>query len=166
MTVRGKGVLNTYFLKLTSGSKRSAMSTTESGASAETEFGTSSNDKNKRLVDWNVEVLSGLLKKIVARRRSTGKEPGDLRASTMRACENSIMVLEEVQEIIALPPFDGSTIITQVDPDSIQLEKEVINELSILVTKVAAMYRQNPFHNFGTISLIRFAFKYCITQRT
>ena len=156
VSVRGKGVLKTYFLEVISGSRSSVQSNTEeSGNSLGVDLGPSANDKTNRLVDWNVEILSGLLKKIVARRQATGKYTQALRKSTTNPSLGSTMVLDEVQEIIALPAFNGSAIRKQVDPDSIQLDKEVVDELFTFVAKVAALYRydfcwqQRPNHSFG-----------------
>jgi len=147
ISVRGKGIMQTYFLKVISGSKAS-------GETADTEdtptrLGSECKAKEDRLVNWNVEVLSGLLRKILARRAATGKSctlskhlAGDLKTP------NGMTVLDEVAEIISLPAFDGTAIRKQVDPDSITLKPKVVEELLALVAEFASMYRKNPFHSF------------------
>jgi hypothetical protein len=56
------------------------------------------------------------------------------------------MVLDEVVEIIELPEYPSSR--TNEDSSSIALDPFVIKELHDYVSTIAAMYRDNPFHNF------------------
>jgi hypothetical protein len=126
--------------------------------------------KTARLVRWNAEVLSRLLKQIGARRNAVnalGRNeveedqtsvdggtddtkpttvPSD--ADTSEDCSESSgdhagqrTVLEEVEESIHLPPFDAETARNQEDPFNIQLDAEVKDQLLAYVTEVASMYR-------------------------
>jgi hypothetical protein len=63
-------------------------------------------------------------------------------------------VLNEVQEVIALPNFIGEP---SRDPSTIQLRDEVVNQLRGFVATVAALYRDNPFHNFEHASHVAMA---------
>jgi hypothetical protein len=102
--------------------------------------------KGQRLVDWQVESLTGLLKKIVAYRNSDKKK----RQGRFSLCfEKGETVLDEVQEIIELPAFDPKkSIITSEILASVQLSQNVIMQLRAFVEEVASLYHENPFHNF------------------
>jgi hypothetical protein len=104
----------------------------------------------KRLVDWNVDVLKRLLKQIVAKRKALGKEHMDPNHPMMMKTEVNIgcdtYVLDEVTEIIRLP---GYTHVKQMeDPNKIELPAEVGEQLRLYVSSIAAMHRDNAFHNF------------------
>jgi class 3 adenylate cyclase len=105
----------------------------------------------KRLVDWNVDVLKRLLKQVVAQRNSSGNETFDLNDPVMVQNEVNIgsqtYVLDEVEEIIRLPGYKTHEKIFQ-DPTEIELTKEVEDQLRLYVASIAAMHRDNPFHNF------------------
>jgi class 3 adenylate cyclase len=112
-------------------------------------------NKHQRLVDYNVDLLCGHLRQLVARRMviaaagrrdSEGLGPPELEAH--RDSNKRSMVLEEVTETIKLPKFDPRAFKDHVDPDSVVLEPAVISQLKRYVTIVGAMYRNNPFHNF------------------
>jgi class 3 adenylate cyclase len=130
-----------------------------------------SSDTKTRLIDWNVEVLLGLLKRVVAGRKSTqGNKTSscsleeESREQEMGATETTgtagTTALDEVKEIITLPTFDFELATEQVDPDSIELDGGVEQQLRAYITTVASMYRNNPFHNFEhachvTMSIIK-----------
>jgi hypothetical protein len=104
----------------------------------------------KRLVDWNVDVLRRLLKQIVAKRNAEAKEKFDLNHPVMMKHEMNIgcdtYVLSEVAEIIRLPGY--SNVKVDEDPTKLVLPSEVDDQLRLYVASIAAMYRDNPFHNF------------------
>lgn len=52
--------------------------------------------------------------------------------------------LEEVREIIELPEFDATAAKNKVDPESVEIPKNVVQELHGLVSGIASMYRNNP----------------------
>jgi class 3 adenylate cyclase len=130
-----------------------------------------SSDTKTRLIDWNVEVLLGLLKRVVARRKSTQgnatsspsqeEESGEQDIGAREAMETAgTTALDEVREIITLPNFDFELATEQVDPESIELDEGVEQQLRAYITTVASMYRNNPFHNFEhachvTMSIIK-----------
>lgn len=149
--------------------------------SKKAEVEAASSKKTTRLVRWNAEVLSRLLKQIVARRnavkalsRTDPTTPGSNAnnggtmakdhggdgstdetkpddSSQMDSSEDNsdgefgseikTTVLEEVQEIIHLPTFDAQAARNQDDPQNIQLEEAVKDQLLAYVTEVASMYR-------------------------
>ena len=106
----------------------------------------------KRLVDWNVDVLKRLLKQIVAKRNASSNEQFELNSHTMMMLEVDIgsdtYVLDEVKEIITLPQFDAKNHKLQENPNKIELPKVVEDQLRLYVSSIAAMHRDNPFHNF------------------
>lgn len=104
-------------------------------------------DKIQRLVDWNVDLLYGHLKAIVANRIAAGNPP-----QCVKGLEHNIRkdmtVLDEVTEIITLPQFNPNAVASRIDPSVVELEPEVVVQLRDYVTVIASMYRPNPFHNF------------------
>jgi hypothetical protein len=106
--------------------------------------------KVKRLVDWNVDVLKRLLKQIVAKRNTEAKEIFDMNHPLMMKHEMNIgsdtYVLNEVSEIICLPGY--SNIKIEEDPNKMILPDGVEQQLRLYVSSIAAMHRDNPFHNF------------------
>lgn len=103
---------------------------------------------NKRLIRWNVELLSQLLRQVMARAASTQSNSNRrLRGSPRKRLATQGTMLDEVKDVLALPKFDPKN--NSVDPDSIKLPQQVTSQLTSFVTEVACMYKQNPFHNFG-----------------
>ena len=148
MHVKGKGIVETYWLQIVVASKTSTTSSSdvldELGITERTKLRMISlnDEKMERLVAWNVEVLSSLLKKIVARRKAgTIKRHRRLSVVTANPTERAEMVLDEVKETISLPSFNGTVARKQVDPNSIILEPKVMEQLDSLVSEIAAKYR-------------------------
>ena len=107
-------------------------------------------DKTYRLVQWNVEVLSSLLKKIVHQRQAGGgvSTAPQEESMTWRAKEGETP-LDEVVEIIALPTFDKDRqSLKYYSADDVELGETVENQLREYCIAIAEMYRNNPFHNF------------------
>ena len=95
--------------------------------------------------------MAKLLKEVVARREAAGVQAES--ASRMEELEQEKMyrdttVLEEVIDIITLPQFDPSVAHRQKSADSIELDEKVMMQLRDFVQTIAAMYNENPFHNF------------------
>lgn len=106
--------------------------------------------KTARLIEWNVDVLLRLIKQIVARRKSLGLPAfgtTDVEANVQFADEDQTTI-DEVAEIITLPEFNVKAATKQEDPDSIQLPRQVIDQLYDYVSNIATIYNDNPFHNF------------------
>lgn len=107
-----------------------------------------------RLIDWNSEILSKLLKKIVAARKIRCSddfcEDVDLKGYSQRKH------LEEVREIIPLLAEEDRAKenwmdvekLTNIDIQSIKLPPQAERQLKEYVTTIACMYRSNAFHNF------------------
>jgi hypothetical protein len=111
------------------------------------------NEKTNRLAHWNVDVLSRLLKQMMAQRVAAGAA---MRAPDMRFEATMLRLrltqptnsLDEVVDVIALPQFNARAAQKHVDASTIDLDDNVESELRDYVTTIAAMYRNNPFHNF------------------
>jgi len=104
--------------------------------------------KMQRLVDWNVDQLSRLLRAVVARRNALKKLSNPKNSLYEQNNKRTGTVLEEVKEVITLPNFDANTFKSVEDPDSIELPNEAMTQLHDYVTKICMMYRHVPFHNF------------------
>ena len=125
----------------------------------------SSEEKQRRLVVWNVQMLSKLLKKIVAMREEKDelkRTPSTMFAGLLNSFQppseepvylpdvtEGKTVLDEVQEIITLPTEPAKY---KQDPDSVELPEDVVEQLTSYVTEIAKMYRDNPFHSFDHAS--------------
>lgn len=155
VVAKGKGELQTYWLaqhpyhssEVGSSDDADATQRSEAELDASTPFVTAS-AKSSRLIDWNVDVLLRLLKQIVARRNALLAIDPNRKADADESqfFKASHRVLDEVQEVVALPIFDAREAI--MEADSIVLDQIVVDQLYDYVSNIAAMYRENPFHNF------------------
>jgi len=109
-------------------------------------------EKHLRLVAWNTEIISKVLKEVIAHREASSiwpDPPAAIQVLEKQQLQRDLIVLEEVQDVIVLPKFD---------PEAAQREKEVASgttlndvvkdQLHNYIQTVAAMYHANPFHNF------------------
>ena len=122
--------------------------------------------KTQRLVEWNVQVLSGLLQQIVAARsfdsQKSAKEKG---LSVLEAdIGTDGTVLEEFQPIIELKRFGIDDLAKRANPNSIDLGAEVKKELRDFLTEIAKMYRDNAFHNFEHASHVTASVRKLLTR--
>jgi Adenylate and Guanylate cyclase catalytic domain/3'5'-cyclic nucleotide phosphodiesterase len=155
---KGKGEMITYWLKpsrqfgdsviaLSSQNSCSGSVGTASQGATSASGVEASNVKVTRLIDWNVQVLEELLKRIVARREVC--QENDKTPPNEELFKHSMLsAIDEVREIINLPRFDERALQSQRDPERIQLPQAAIRQLYQFVQNIAAMYRDNPFHNF------------------
>lgn len=65
---------------------------------------------------------------------------------------NTVSALDEVKEIVELPKFKETR--AEEDPDSVVLSEEVLDQLYDYVCNIAALYRDNPFHNFEHVRFV------------
>jgi len=166
---KGKGEMQTYFLAIKDESRRSGNSEV---ISAETWNSTSAstNDeeipalkpagsnrssfvaaRNSRLIEWNVDILSKLLKQVVARREIRQKffdSVSKAKKHYVAKVAKGSRPIDEVVDVLSLPHFDEEAIKYQVDPESISLSNAALSQLNEFVARIAALYNANPFHNF------------------
>ena len=161
---KGKGELITFWLFDKHFNKRgstcSSTVTSDSNGSIGSIIHSSSmhvksliNDKRGRLLDWNVDLFAGLIRKIVARRRAqnhTWKSALKSKGKVVKiGDEISIsptaagMVLDEVVEIIELPAFDPEVVALQEDHFLINLGIPVMVELRDYICTISQKYKKN-----------------------
>jgi hypothetical protein len=100
-----------------------------------------------RLVDWNVEMLLSLLKKMVAQRSDAPKtKPKPKTVPSQRNIAGN--PLDEVKEVMQMPSFDIEAAIKMTADSNIELRPEVRSELRAYIKCISGYYEDNPFHNF------------------
>jgi class 3 adenylate cyclase len=161
ITAKGKGSLQTYWLKRINGKHCVGRDDRDGGSSTTTDPDEPKDkdlrdldesnllsEKTGRLIEWNTETLICLLKQIVARRSMSRRSSNsELRLSSLEK-NQSQHPLEEVQEIISLPEYDAVAVINQRNSQGIEMEDAVVDQIREYVTCIARMYRKNAFHNF------------------
>jgi hypothetical protein len=123
-------------------------------------------NKTLRLIDWNMDVLTRLMKRIIARRQSarhnkTSRRSCTLSPSSASSTDASLsplqwtgkgdtrQPLDEVVEIIHLPKLaESERHAEEEDITNIILDSDVVQLTRDYVMALAAMYHDNPFHNF------------------
>lgn len=121
-------------------------------------------DRRERLVGWNTEQLEKILKQVVARRAA---QTAALELKVGFHEESEIVgegksLLDDVKEIIELPEYDQDVTSRQVNPDTIEIPRDVVGEIQAYVDAVSNLYHNNHFHNFehasaGTYSSCSFS---------
>ena len=152
--IKGRGNLTTFMVQISCGSKGD--STVASTAFDDFSASTVSTPKMDSLIAWNVQALSDLLRKIVARREGMKKHCGKV----LTGGGQFSAPLSEVADVIKLPEYHECAVKMQVNPDTIELDAMVVDQLQSLVTRIAATYR--CVHT-GTAFLQFFVFA-CTTQ--
>ncbi|GKY99162.1 hypothetical protein MPSEU_000871700 [Mayamaea pseudoterrestris] len=106
-------------------------------------------EKTSRLVAWNADVLLRLLKQMVARRKLQ-KLPlqGNGTVDENVYLQDGNLIIDEVKEIITLPTYDTHGNADELDLDQVEIGNDVVEALFDYVSNIAALYRNNPFHNF------------------
>lgn len=105
-----------------------------------------SDNKNERLIEWNVLIMKVMLKQIVARRNAMKGKPDNVNENIVHPKQGET-VIDEVCEIIQLPAFDANLCKNEEDPESIVLPPAVTEQLRIYVAGIADMYRHNVSTN-------------------
>jgi hypothetical protein len=107
---------------------------------------TSKTAKKKRIVGWLADALSTHVKRIVAQRHNKRlkKQKFDIASAVAKGA----MVKDEVVEAFNLPRYNKMNRIQIVDPESVVLDPAVIAQLNSYVEAIAALYKDNHFHNF------------------
>jgi hypothetical protein len=172
---KGKGEMQTFWIDPNGGRNRNASlsSDTSDASPSQKHLGESpiwgvrselsdvelQRNKHQRLIDYNVDLLTTHLKRVMARRKVTERlkrrgssclaprlDDGALSTATST-------VLDEVVPVIRLPQFDANAFKAQIDPDSIELPDVVQAQLKRYVTVIAAMYRHNPCEFFVVLAV-------------
>ena len=175
IVAKGKGELTTFWLVPKSGTNSSGQSSGSYSSAASSEVNAADElgdhekrnekaaakaemvqlEKKQRLVKWNTEMLLTILKTIVAFRIDSGIQPDN--SSKIAELERGVSgldaaiagtVADEVVEVIGLPKFVIFASRELTDPDTIELPEAAVSQLEDYVQAIAAMYPENPFHNF------------------
>jgi class 3 adenylate cyclase len=169
--VKGKGLLQTFWVDIGTQSRRSLdnpyrlststmsndvvfsvstktfMSSTESGEKSK---------RTLRLINWNVSQLYAILEKLSAARMATAKynknrktriTSDSMYRRTANAAENCTPTpaIAEMTQIIEIPEFDPG-MYHNVQP--IELDPQIKQQLFDFVADISERYRDVPFHNF------------------
>jgi len=173
---KGKGELKTYWIELKGDSARSSRSgsseesdsnmelesaqatlkhldkpVTSEGLKEEGEGQNPLNVKTMRLVQWNTEVLARFLREVVARREASGisnDSSETIAQHEQDVLKDSSIVLDEVKDVVWIPKFDSDAASKQKSANEVELGDGVVEQLQSYIQTIAAMYRDNPFHNF------------------
>ncbi len=159
--VKGKGMMQTYFVDPRNGNALSVSMHSGSVESAIAEMA----HRNERMVYWCTDIMAKLLRQIAARREASARAncPNTFSGSSTIASADAMSLdssvhsaekifkkgchcIEEVIEVIHLPEFDGA--IKGIPESEITLGTDVMKQLREYVTEISGTYRENPFHNF------------------
>ena len=153
---KGKGLLQTYWLVpnqldasirtvtsvgsasyLHNSLSDSFMNGLSDGESETEDLSYSERTKLDRTIDWNVDVLLTLLKRVVAMRESSQGRARKLKRGGSFFQPTS-MPIDEVKDIITLPSEER---VYNVNPEYVQLPPKAILQLHDFVRTVAELYR-------------------------
>jgi hypothetical protein len=96
-----------------------------------------------RMVTWNVDVLSRILKQILAKRQAAGRKNQYL---PILRCPEGKTVVDEVVEVIDFPPYDAFSSQEKLDAGSVTLSAPVQAQLYEYVSHVCSLFRDNSYH--------------------
>ncbi|KAL3937629.1 MAG: hypothetical protein SGBAC_007303 [Bacillariaceae sp.] len=190
--VKGKGDMQTYFIKDTrpkrsrikstvSGDISTVSETLETAAESDEHLQDSSDEsesndeidydlgeiegmsKLDRLVEWNVEILTPLLQQIIASRAGVVQPIGHLRGLETTVGEEGT-VLEEFVPIISLKRFEEDELRSRMEPSEVVIHEAARSQLRSLLSNLALLYQDNPFHNFEHASHVTASVKKLLSR--
>lgn len=156
--VKGKGVLNTYWLSHRDPHKFASQTASVASASnsdnadeyhlpSRRALDIKPDLKQQRLVDWVSEILLADIKKVVIVRQRCKKNAMTNEDLFYEPPEGKIC-LDEVKESIPMPNFDAKITEAASDYGLADIPEEVRQSLREYVSIIARSYRRNSFHNF------------------
>lgn len=153
---KGKGILDTFWL-VAIDDEETTKRTDDAGdvfkpTPATLQLSTSNSES--RLIKWNVKLLVGLMKRIVAFRQKVKSPGGKVSLQGVFELRKGHTYLEEVQEIIELPQHQIDA--KAISEEDVVLPDCVLQELELLVSTIAQLYNNNPFHNFEVSCSLKF----------
>jgi len=98
--------------------------------------------KNDRLVDYNVDVMISLLKKVVARRSVGDKVSKEIENSSRQGS----IALDEVKEFVSMPEYCEEAAVQLASNYRVEIQDIVRHELRDYIVRIARMYPSNAFH--------------------
>ncbi|CAJ1963472.1 unnamed protein product [Cylindrotheca closterium] len=145
---RGKGQMQTYWVKHKASSAERSDSFTGSrsvDSSERIQVGSKTAGVRKTLIEWQIELLSRLLKQIIYHRKTKSGSKSENFASNVYG---KGLPRDEIAEKISMPAFAPNSSKRDIDIDSIELSAEVVLQLEDLATSIAQLYHDNSFHNY------------------
>lgn len=97
----------------------------------------------QHLIDWNVEILTMAVKRIVAKNAAIGANGN--KEHIKLDIDPNIKIVDEVTDVISFPEFDAATAPDMLDA-SVDLDIVITSQLREFVTDVATRFKSNPFH--------------------
>ena len=179
VSAKGKGVLKTFFAEPRSDGSASSM---EFSIKSEADMLGMDDLQNEvefrqRLIDWNVVLLSDLLKTVVAHRKA--KKKSSLRNSASSLSLEDLLAMDdsesassghfvksirdEVLDSIPIPTYEDQRKKKMKGSDSqpIELGERVMEQLRNYIVAIESGYPPNAFHNFShcthVVSIIDFS---------
>lgn len=147
---KGKGFLQTYWLVLGDMTKpvnQMYLVPTVEGLNCEKMA------RKRRLVEWNVQLLQGVLKEVLLHRLATDQNSYPKLDGRDPSSSNTRSIpLHEIQEIIAMPKFNSKIATKRKAIQQVTINDIVLKQLDRYVSWVADMYNDNPFHSFAHAS--------------
>jgi len=105
-------------------------------------------DKEKHLVEWNLDLFKKMLQQILAHRQACQAEGVKAGHNLAAVLLDGANIRSEVSSVIAFPPYNKEESRAKVQPNSIKLDEIVEKQLRDFISFVASMHRDNSFHNF------------------
>jgi class 3 adenylate cyclase len=97
--------------------------------------------QKERLIYWNVDLLCKLLTQVVASRESATQGF----TCPVQTLSNPVL---EVTAAVDMPELNACAVARIQNADAIKLPDIIVSQMHDLVTTLASMYEENPFHNF------------------
>jgi class 3 adenylate cyclase len=151
---KGKGEIQTYWIKTKVASaekKEGSESSLESQRQNSDIWQGVEDHKSTRngirntLIEWQVELLSRLLKQIVLHRES--KKGKKIHEPLINLDVINTQPRDQIAEKIVMPAFDSHATRKSLKA-SVELPENVVTQLHDLVTTIALLYHDNHFHNY------------------
>jgi hypothetical protein len=157
VNAKGKGLMQTYFLEIQKDNGGASVGQSDSIADSTeisdqlmelTQTKVNSEDlspltistKNSRLVQWIAEVLLGFIKAMAVCRKNTERTKGKPVNEFIFKTNEGHSMLDEVKEIVSLPGMANDAAFNPI----IEIDPEVGVQLRHFLTRIAAMYQDNP----------------------
>jgi class 3 adenylate cyclase len=97
--------------------------------------------QKERLINWNVDLLCKLLRQVVASRENATQGF----TCPVQTLSNPVL---EVTAAVEMPELNACAVARIQNADAIKLPPIIVSQMHDLVTTLASMYEDNPFHNF------------------
>ena len=161
---KGKGMMQCYWVNPKSSKNSMSLLPTNGSSHTHSKLFPSNPTGSIRIeavytqeVIWIADLLEGMLRNVVANRTSSGhQQPNVLeRKHSVRLFgEHATTPRDEVTETIILPNSNNNanrTTSSSSNPKTVvaSLSSQVKFQIQDYITSIAAMYRNNPFHNFN-----------------